>query len=119
MEEKELAMDERELAKQFVNYTDAVTAFAFVQGAAFGLLVGQNSSLATNVAGRYIIASISIVCMTLLYLYALQVCHREEDRLVGKPSERGPKLKTTLNFFPQLRRQRRLRPSARSARDSS
>ncbi len=82
-------MDEKELAKQLSTYADAVAAFAFVQGVAFALLMGQQKELPTNVAGHWCIAAPIIAVLTCGYFLIVCLCHSAEDKLIGIPSNRG------------------------------
>jgi hypothetical protein len=82
-------MDEKELAKQLSTYADAITGFAFVQGVAFGLLLGQSKDLPANVATHWCIAVPVIVFMTGGYLWMVWLCQGAEDKLLGIPSARG------------------------------
>lgn len=82
-------MDEKELAKQVSTYADAITAFAFVQGVAFALLIGQEKDLPAAVLGHWCIAAPIIFVMTCGYFWMVRLCHNAEDDLLGIPSKRG------------------------------
>lgn len=86
------AMDEKELAKQVYTYADAITVFAFAQGIAFGFVVGQNSTLACNIAAYWFFAAPIMAIMACAFLFMVRRCHRAEDHLIGVPATRSEKI---------------------------
>lgn len=82
-------MNDQELSKQICNYADAITAFAFVQGIGFGLLLGQEQMLANNVRDYWFLAAPIIFGMNCLFFWSVHRSHRLEDRLIGIPATRS------------------------------
>jgi hypothetical protein len=96
-------MDEKELAKQLSSYADAITAFAFVQGMAFALLIGQSKDLPVAVARLWYIAATIIVVMTGFYLWMVGRCHGAEDNLLGIPRKRSSKIASVVPMIRTAR----------------
>jgi hypothetical protein len=97
------AMDDKEFAKQMYTYADAITAFAFVQGTAFGLVMGQNGGLASTVASFWFFSVPIMVVMNVVFIFMVRQCHRSEDRLIGAPATRSDKIGAIL---PAVRKTR-------------
>jgi uncharacterized membrane protein (DUF485 family) len=96
-------MDEKELAKQLSTYADAITAFVFVQGVAFALLIAQSKDLPGNVARQWYIAVSVMILMTCGYLWMVSECNSAEDKLLGIPSNREAGI---AGVIPMIRRAR-------------
>jgi hypothetical protein len=85
-------MDEKELAKQLSTYADSITAFAFVQGVTFCLLIAQNVSLACAVRSRWYIAAPLMAAASVAYFLLVRRCQDAEDDLIGVPAKRSTKI---------------------------
>jgi hypothetical protein len=96
-------MDEKELAKQLSTYADSFTAFSFVQGAAFCILVLQSVTAGCLVRSRWYLAGPCIALAGAGYLLLISLCHREEDRLIGLPVTRGETIKKVIPVIRNTR----------------
>jgi len=86
------AMNDEELAKQMSTYADAITAFAFVQGMAFGLVIGQGGELTTSLNCFWYFAVLILALINGAFVFMVRQCHSAEDRLVGVPATGSDKL---------------------------
>lgn len=81
----EMKRDERDVLKQMTNYADGIAAFSALQSIAFALNVGGSGALAANVHDSPGLAATGVVLSFFVYSYLILRCHRNEDRLVGRP----------------------------------
>ena len=85
-----------ELAKQFVLYADAITAFSVVQMLGFIYLLAHGDCFTMNVMRFPAIPIIASAIVNGVYLFLVWSCHNSEDRILGPPSSKGTMLAPLL-----------------------
>jgi hypothetical protein len=90
MDEEEPNRNPKGLAKQLIQYADAITAFVVLQSVGFSLaLTSKDVRTSVTRALPCIIPPILLIA-TLVYCGLIYFCHLGETALIGKPSERIP-----------------------------
>jgi hypothetical protein len=75
--------DQKELGNKLSSYADAITAFTFVQSAAFAVALGSSDIFPADVVkGRWLVP-LAIIVANVLYAFIVHTCHRGEDALLG------------------------------------
>jgi hypothetical protein len=92
--EEKSAETESELANQLRTYADGLTAFSFVQSAAFCLLMVQSATAACAIRSRWSVPALCLLVAGAGYLVLLCLCHRGEGILSVRnvPSEKINKI---------------------------
>jgi hypothetical protein len=93
---------EQELAKQLSTYADGFTAFSFVQGAAFCVLVAQNAAVACELHLQWIVAEVCLAIAGAGYFLLLHLCKRGEDKLLI-PAVRGGQIMGVVRMVRRVR----------------
>jgi len=87
--ETETITNERaEMAAQLRKYADSITAFSFLQGAAFCFALGNGGELLKGVEECPFIVFLLLLFAAGGYLFGVFLCHKGEDELVGAPDTR-------------------------------
>jgi hypothetical protein len=75
--------DPKELGDKLSDYADTITAFTFVQSAAFSIALGTNESFVARAIKMWWAVPLGIMVANVLYAYLVHTCHRGEDALLG------------------------------------
>lgn len=93
---------EQALAMQLNTYADSFTAFSFVQGATFCILLAQNGAVACEVKSQWLVAEVCLALAGGGYFLLLYLCKRGEDRLLI-PAARGKKIMGVVQIVRRVR----------------
>src|ERR1700690_1569196 len=89
-------MGNEELAKQLVTYADAITAFAFVQSAAFGFALGQREFRDSTLKAPYLGLGLLALAYA-FYTWFIFECRRGVAALLSGPTHMDPVLMEWTN----------------------
>ena len=93
---------EQDLARQLNTYADGFTAFSFVQGATFCVLLAQNAAVACELQSQWLVAEVCLAIAGAGYFLLLYLCNRGEDKLLV-PAARGEKIMSVVQMVRRVR----------------
>jgi|CZKS01.1.fsa_nt_gi hypothetical protein len=83
-----MSQEAKDLARQFVVYADAITAFSVAQAIAVIYAMAHGDCFTLNVLEKPWVPMLISLAVSAGYLLLVYLCHKAENRLLGPPSAR-------------------------------